>query len=206
MSSPNEIRVKLERDYRICMSRYERAELATETIVGLKALAEADHRIRAERRVLKEKMEKLDYLLRLQVDPDWTPDHLTPLHIRKHGRRGEIGKAAYKVLKAANESMTVREITHAIAPNLNVARSDYRAINKLHSAVDASLQRRLKEGEVEKFEGKPSRWRVQCKKWAWRQTRAAASSVPLRPVDASGADTTRAVSASSRPFPSRVQF
>lgn len=59
MTSP--IRAKLEREYRICMSRYERAEIATETMTGVVMIAAAEKRIIAERRVLKEKMEKLDY-------------------------------------------------------------------------------------------------------------------------------------------------
>lgn len=206
MARPHEILVKLERDYRICMSRYERAELATETIVGVKALADADRRIQAERKMLSEKMGRIDYLIRAQVDVEWTPEHLTPLHVPKRERRGEIAKATFRVLKASAKQMKVREIAHAIAPTLGIDRNDHRAIDKLHSAVDGSLQRRLKDGEVEKIEGKPSRWRVLCKKWVWRQSRAAASSVPLMPVDASGGDTTRAASASIRRIPSQAQF
>ena len=204
MSSKHEILVQLERDYRICMSRYERAELAVETIVGAKMVAAADHRIQAERRVLKEKMDKIDYLLRSQVDAEWTPDHLTPLHVPKPGRRGEIAKQAFKVLKASAEPMKVREITRAIAPILGVDLTDTRAIDKLHSAVDGSLQRRLQDGEVEKIEGKPTTWRVLYKKWVWRPAHAAASSVPLRPHAASDANTKRVASASSPSFPGPV--
>lgn len=202
MSRPREILVKLERDYAITMSRYERAELATETLVGLKALEAADRRIQAERKVLQEKMERISYLIRLQVDPEWTPDHIRPLHVPKRERRGEIAKHAFKVLKASSEPMKVREITHAVAPILGVDPKDHRAIDKLHSAVDGSLQRRLAEGEVEKIEGKPTRWRVLCKKWVWRPNHAAAASVPLRPLAAFAGDTKPGASASSPPSPS----
>nr|WP_315053376.1 hypothetical protein [uncultured Brevundimonas sp.] len=92
MSSRHEIRLALERDYRICLGEYERAEMPTETIIGLKALEKADRAIQARKRVLKEKMEHIDYLLRLQVDAEWTPHHLTPLHPRKPRRRGSIAK------------------------------------------------------------------------------------------------------------------
>lgn len=178
MTRPHVV-IELERQYAVALSRYERAELATETIVGMKALAEADRRIQALKKVLTEKMDRIDYLIRIQHDPEWDRSKIQPLHIPKPGRRGEIAKAAYKVLKAAKEPMTVREIAHAVAPTLEVDKANYREINKLHSAIDGSLQRRLKEDEVEKIEGKPNRWAVRCKVWAPPSTRAAFASAPL---------------------------
>ena len=149
------------------MSRWERAELEIEDVVGMKALAAADKRIQAFKRVQVEKMEKISYLIRLQVDPEWTPDHLTPLHERKSRRRGQIAKNACRALKVAPSPMSVREITRFIAADLGVDVKDNRALDQLHSSVDGSLQRRLAEGEVEKIEGKPTRRRALCKKMVW---------------------------------------
>jgi len=185
MASRNEIRVKLERDYAICMSRYERAELATETLVGVKAIAEADRRIQAERRVLKEKMAKLDYLLRSQVDALWTPHHLTPLHTHRPGRQGAISKSAYRVLKAATEPMPVRAIARIVAEDLGVEATE-REIARLDVAIHGSMKRRLADGEVEKVEGKPTRWRVPCKESEWVSPPSLAASAPLRRVGDSG--------------------
>lgn len=197
MSSPNHIRAKLERDYRICMSRYERAELATETIVGLKALAEADRRIQAERRVLKEKMERLDYLLRLQVDPLWNPDHLTPLHRHRTGRQGAISKAAYRVLKSAIEPMPVRAVARLVAAELGVEATE-REINRLDVAIHGSMKRRLADGEVEKVDGRPTRWRVPNTKSGWVSPPSLSASAPLRRVAGSGPGRSLGASANSR--------
>lgn len=120
MPHTHESLVALERDYRIVMSKYERAELATATIVGVKMVAEADRRIQAEKRVLREKMDKIDYLIRLQVDPEWTPHHLTPLHVRTRKRKGSISKEAYTVWRAATEPLKTREIAHLAASALGV--------------------------------------------------------------------------------------
>lgn len=207
MSSPNEIRVKLERDYRICMSKYERAELATETIVGVKALAAADLRIQAKRRVLKEQMEKLDYLLRLQVDPEWTPHHLTPLHVYERRRKGSISKEAYRVLKAARTPLKTHEIAHLVASALGVDRTDHRAISRISSSIASTLTDRHKEGLVERIEGKPIRWRVPYTRWLPSNAPAAFASVPVvRAAASAGAsfeEPTPGASASSPPSPRR---
>ncbi len=199
MPSPNEIRVKLERDYRIAMSKYERAELAVETIVGLKALAEADAAIQARKRVLKEKMERIDYLIRLQVDPEWTPHHLTPLHVRRKRQKGSIAKAAYQALRKATEPMKVRDVSLAIAPGLNIDPKDSRALSRLDAAIRASFQEAVKDDAVEEVAGRPTRWRVRSKpKWAPTNVLAASASAPLvRVGDLSGA-AARAASANSR--------
>lgn len=205
MASPHEIRVKLERDYRICMSRYERAELATETIVGVKALAAADLRIQAKRRVLKEKMEKLDYLLRLQVDPEWTPHHLTPLHVYERRRKGSISKEAYRVLKASRVPLKTREIAHLVAPALGVDRNDHRAICRISSSISSTLIDRYKEGSVERIDGKPIRWRVPYTRWSPSNVPVAYASVPVvraaASADASFEEPTRGASANSPPSP-----
>lgn len=183
MTKPHN-QVELERQYAIALSRYQRAELATETIVGVKAVAEADRRICAERRVLQEKMDKIDYLIRLQHDPLWDRHSIAPLHPRTLRRKGTINKAAYKVLRAAKEPMTCREVARAIAAEFEVDSADYRAINKLDSAIHTDFKRRLEDGDLEKIGEKPSRWRVPCKRWSPPSTRAAASSVPIRRADA----------------------
>lgn len=180
MSSPHEILVKLERDYRIAMSKYERAELPTETIVGVKMVAAADQRIQAEKRVLKEKMEKIDYLIRLQVDPEWTPHHLTPLHERAPRRRGSISKEAYKVLRAATEPLSTREVALLAAPALGVDPADSRAISRISAAIATSLNDRHDEDAVERLDGRPIRWRARSRpKWVPTNVPVAYASAPL---------------------------
>ncbi len=148
------------------MGEYERAEMSTETIVGLKPLEAADRRIQAHKKVLKERMAHLDYLLRSLVDPEWTPHHLTPLHPRKTRRKGTITKAAYQVLRRACGPMKTREISREIAGLLEVDVSDVRALNKLDAAVRASMKERVKDGFVEELEGPPTHWRVLSRtKW-----------------------------------------
>lgn len=209
MSSVNETRVKLERDYAIALSRYERAELATETVVGLAALEAADRQIIAERKVLREKMDRLSYLLRLQVDPEWNDDHIRPLHVPRHDRHGQIAKAAYRVLKAATEPMRTREIARLVAPMLGV--EGEKEIARIDSAIATTLKKRADEGSIDRIEGKPVRWFVQPRKWVRPATRVAfASAPPVRVGGVGGASTglaPRAASASSRrtPHPDEVQ-
>lgn len=167
MPSPHEIRIALERDYRLTLGEFERAEEPTERIVGLKALAEADVAIQARKRVLQEKMGRLDYLLRLQVDPEWTPDHLTPLYSRKKRRKGSISKAAYQTVRRSEEPMTTREISKAIAGSSQIDATDQRALNQLDNAVRTSMKERVVDGVVLEVEGRPTRWQVLSKpKWA----------------------------------------
>lgn len=183
MSSVNEIRVKLERDYAIALSRYERAEMATETVVGLAALKAADARIIAERKVLREKMERLSYLLRLQVDPEWTDAHIRPLHVRTSDRQGQISKAAYRVLRAATEPLKTREVARLVAPMLGVEMVE-REIKRIDIAIYSAFKRRLEEGTIERIEGPPVRWFTQPRKWARPATRVSYASAPLVRADA----------------------
>lgn len=197
MTSP--ILVRHEREYRICMSRYERAELATETLVGREMIEAADKRIIAERRVLREKMEKIDYLIRIQVDPEWTPHHLVPLHVHRSYRQGEISKAGYKVLKAAIEPLSTREIAKLAAPMLGVkVQHNEREISKIDSAIAATLKKRVADGMVEMIEGKPRRWWVPRRKWVSSVVPFARASVPLAAVCASSRDANQAASANSQ--------
>lgn len=204
MAKPH-VLVALEKQYAVALSRYQRAELATETIVGLKALEEEDRRIQAERRVLQEKMDQITHLIRLQVDPQWTPDHIKPLHERSQRRRGSISKLAWKVLRASSEPMKAREITRLIAPQLGVDAADHRAIVRIDSKVHAALKTWLSEGDAEKVDEKPSRWRARCRGWARRHVSVAAASVPLR-RDVGGDREPRVdASANSLPSPSPVR-
>lgn len=204
MTKPHVV-VALERQYAIALSRYQRAELATESLVGAKALAEADRRIRAERQVLQEKMDRIDYLIRVQHDPLWDRYAIAPIHPRTLRRKGTINKAAYKVLRAAKEPMTCREIAHAIAAEFEVDSADYRAINKLDSAIHTDFKKRLKDGDLEKIGEKPSRWRVPYKRWEPVSTRVAASSVPSRRVAGSSCDTSPDDAASNPQVRDRVR-
>lgn len=199
MSSRHEIRVANERRYRLAMGEYERAEQPTEKIVGLKALAEADQAIQARKRVLKERMAHIDYVLRSLVDPLWTPDHLTPLHPRKTRRKGSIAKAAYQTLRRFKEPMTTREISKAIAGAMEVDVSDSRAINQLDNAVRTSMKERVKDGAVMEIEGRPTRWQLVSRpKWTPKVVPYAAASAPLVRVDGLSNAAIRAVSANIR--------
>lgn len=197
MSSP--ILVKLEREYAICMSRYERAELAVEPLVGRAMIEAADKRIIAERKVLKEKMDKIDYLIRIQVDPEWTPHHIVPLHAHQKGRQGQISKAAYRVLKAASGPLSTRQIARLVAPMLGVeVDRNENEISRIDNAVASALKKRCADGMVELIEGKPRCWLVRRKKWVSSVVPFAAASVPLVRAGASNPSANRDASASSR--------
>lgn len=199
MSSRHEIRVANERRYRLAMGEYERAEQPTEKIVGLKALAEADQAIQARKRVLKERMAHLDYLLRDLVDPEWTPHHLTPLYPRRTRRKGSIAKASFQALRRSEEPMTTREISKAIAGALEVDVGDNVAINQLDNAVRTSMKERVKDGAVMEIEGRPTRWQlVSRSKWTPKVVPFASASAPLVRVDGLSNAAIRAVSANIR--------
>ena len=180
MSSRHEIRVALERDYRLALGEYERAEEPAERTVGLKSHAEADRRIQARKQVLREKMKHLDYLLRLQVDAAWTPHHLTPLYPRKTRRKGTITKAAYQALRGSDEPMTTREISKEIAGALEIDVSDNRAINQLDNAVRTSMKERVKDSAVQEIDGRPTQWQlVNRPTWVPTPSPYASASAPL---------------------------
>ena len=200
MSSKRDILVRHEREYASCLSRSERADLATETLVGRAMIAEADRRISAERRVLKEKMAHIDYLIRIQVDPEWTPHHIVPLHVHRSLRQGQIAKAAYAVLKAATEPLTTREIARLAAPMLGVSTENNEdGIRRIDTAIAGTLPKRHADGMVELIDGKPKRWRVQRRKWVSSAAPVASASVPLRRADAPNPSASRGASASSQP-------
>lgn len=155
--------VAMERQYAIALGWFEVTEHAAETVVGLKALIEADARVTAEKRRLKEKMERIALQIRTQCDLEWEPGHIRPIKPRRRSdRQGEISKAAYRVMKASNEPLRVREIAHLVAPQLGVDNADYLKINRLHSAIDGTLNARLKEGMVVHDGGTPKRWSVRA--------------------------------------------
>lgn len=198
MSSSHEIRIALERDYRLALGEYERAEEPAERTVGLKAHAEADRRIQARKKVLKEKMGRLDDLLRIQVDPEWTPYHLKPLHPRKTRRKGSIAKAAYQALRRSTEPMTTREISKTIGGALQVDTTDQRAVNQLDNAVRTSMKERVGDGAVLEVEGRPTRWqKLSRSKWAPTASPYASASAPLVRVAGSSRAGARAAPANS---------
>ncbi|MNS82477.1 hypothetical protein D3C72_1162230 [compost metagenome] len=173
--------------------------MPTETIMGLEALDEADRRIQARKQVLKEKMANLDYLLRLHVDPEWTPYHLTPLHPRKTRRKGSIAKAAYQALRRAAEPMKVRDISIAIAEGLGIDPRENRDLSRLDASVRASLKERVNDGTVVEVEGRPTRWRVLSRpKWTPSIAPSASASAPVVRVDGLSSAQIRALSASIR--------
>jgi hypothetical protein len=169
--------IEMEKQYAIALGQYEVAEHAVEPIVGLKALAEADARITAKKRALREKMDRISLQIRLQYDPEWEPGHIRPILEReRHDRRGEIAKAAYKVLKQASGPMKTREIARAAAPLLGLVDPDEREMARVGSAVYTTMQRRLREGMVT-CEGSPARWSIKRQKWR-PQASAAYSNSP----------------------------
>lgn len=199
MSSRRDIKAKLERDYAIALSRYERADLATQTIVGLKALEEADRRIQAERRVLREKMERISDLLRHQVDPLWTPLHIKPLHTYKRERQGQISKATFRVLKNVREPLRTREIARLVAAELG-AKMEAREISRVETAIRGALKLRLKAGEVEQIAGPPVRWLAVKRKWRPPSVPYVFASAPLVRVGVSNASPAPDASANTPPI------
>jgi hypothetical protein len=94
-----EILIAVERHYAVALGKYEVAEHAIEGVVGLKAVIEADARIRVEKKTLKVKMDRITYLIRAQVDPDWEPGHIRPVQPHKCvDRTGPVSRTAYGAL------------------------------------------------------------------------------------------------------------
>lgn len=166
MSSPREILSKLERAYALALGEYQTAEIATETIVGIAALEAADRRIQARRAVLQEKMDRIDYLIRLQVDPEWDRSSVRPLIPRSNRGKGAVSKLAYGILKKADDPMTAREIARGVARELGLGNPDDREINRLEGSIRGALERRRKDGMVERHEGKPTRWSLKAGRWS----------------------------------------
>ena len=153
--------VAMERQYAIALGRYETAEHAVETVVGLKGVIAADLRIASQKRALTEKMERISLQIRLQYDPEWEPGHIRPIQPRgKYRPKGEISTAVYRVLKGATQPMRLREIAHLVAPQVGIENADYLQINKLGAVVNGTLQRRLKDGMVVHDGGAPMRWSI----------------------------------------------
>jgi hypothetical protein len=157
----SEILISLERQYAIALGHFEVAEHAIEPVIGLKAVIAEDARIQVEKKKLKLKMERLAHLIKVQVDPDWHPGHIRPIQPRKRSdRRGEVSKAAYRVLKTATTPMRVREIAHLVAAQLGMENPHYTEINKLDSLIHVTLNGRLKDDMVMHDGGTPKRWSV----------------------------------------------
>jgi hypothetical protein len=179
MSSAREILASLERQYAITLGHYEVAEHAVEPLVGLKAVIAEDDRIQARKRILREKMDRITYLLRVQVDPEWEPGHVRPIYQKRRlGGKSYIAKAAYRVLKAAEEPLRVREIAHLVAPMVGLDKPDNAAMARLHSAIDWTLNARLKDDMVFNDGGTPKRWSFKPPMARWRKV-ASASSQPI---------------------------
>lgn len=152
---------QLERRYAITLGEYEFAERPTEKIVGLKALAQADVRITAEKVKLKARLERIADTIRRLYEPDWTPGHIQPVRPQGTVRRaGELSKKAYVVLRDAKAPMTTREVTKIVVAGLGLVNPDSRAVDIIHNSLHATFGRRAKDGEIVRHEGKPIRWSV----------------------------------------------
>ena len=162
----SQVLIALERQYAIALGKYQTAELATETIVGLAALEEADRRITAEKKILREKMERIASSIRHQVDPGWQPGHIRPKHLKRtYKPQGSISKAAYKVLRNAKGPLKVHEIAHQVASGLGVDNDDSQQIDRLAAAIYNALQGRLKDDMVEHDNGSPRHWWIKKPQW-----------------------------------------
>lgn len=165
-----------ERKYAIALARYEAAEQATETIVGLKALAAADLRIQAERKKLREEMERITVSIRRLCDPDWTPGHIKPLHLRKSTRRaGDVSKMAYRIMREQQRMMGSRELAKLVAPRLGVQDAGGKELLKLDVAIRNAFERRVQAGQMVLHEGRPMRWSI-------RSLAAPGSSASVQPT------------------------
>lgn len=192
--------VEAEKQYALALGRLQTVEIATETVVGAKAMERADQRVQAEKKAIQAKLESIQLNIRLLYDPEWTPDHVKPLVPRRPPRRkGEIAKMGYRALKRSNAPLSAWEIADLIADDVGVDATDRRSVAKLADGVAMSLNRRTKEGMVERVEGKPIRWRAPRRQWVRPNTRVAFASVPLAAAGAASPDTKPAASANSQP-------
>jgi hypothetical protein len=170
--------VATERKYAIALAKYEVAEHATETLVGLKAIEDADARIQRERAKLKAEMERIAGTIRRLCDPEWTPDHVRPLHLRKMpNRAGEISKLTYRIMREEKRSLSSWELAHLVGARLGLRDGD--GVRRLAYAIHHALDRRTAAGQVIKEPTKPIRWSIKPP-----EHRASSASATVRPIPA----------------------
>lgn len=192
--------VEAEKQYALALGRLQTVELATETVVGIRAMERADLRVQAERRAIQAKLDSIALHIRNLYDPEWEPHHIRPIIPRRPPRRrGETAKMAYLALKRTKAPLSAWEIADLIASQVGVEVADRQAIAKLASNITTSLQRRFQEGMIERLEGRPMRWQVPSRKWVRPSTPVALASVPLARGADADATTTQVASANTRP-------
>ena len=186
----------LEREYALLLGRYETAEIATETIVGLAALEAADRKITAEKVRLRDQMDGIAHTIRTQLNSRWQPYHIRAL-VPSRQKRGNIAKAAYQALKKAGRPLTATEIAKLIAPPYGVSAEDTRAIAKLHAQITASLEKWVKEGRIQVTRQKPALWSLRAPVWQPPHAADVFASVPLVRASRSTEATTSGAAAST---------
>jgi hypothetical protein len=153
--------VAAERKYAIALAHYEVAEHATEVVVGLKALTEADHRIQLKKLKLRDDMNRIARSIRKLCDPEWTPGHIKPLHVRTKTRKaGEVSKAAYAIMRQEQREMSSWELAALVAERLGVAEAGNTEMTKIAVAIRSAMERRAQDDQIIKHPGKPIRWSI----------------------------------------------
>lgn len=118
---------------------YRRVEDAT----GLKEITAATQRADERKREIDDILAAIETVVWL-YDPKWDPSGLRPLTPRKkHWTPNTISRAALRVLRLAGEPLTTTQITHRIAALLGYDRFEGREINRVNTAVVATLSCRV---------------------------------------------------------------
>jgi len=134
---------------------YRRVEDAT----GLKEIVAVTQRADDRKREIDDILVAIETVVWL-YDPKWDPSGLRPLTPRKkYWTPNTISRAALRVLRAAGEPLTTTEITHRIAALLGYDRFEGSEINRVNSAVVATLDRRV-GSTILRTGANPTRWSI----------------------------------------------
>ena len=164
----------LEDQYRRLLARYQTVERRVEHLVGLKALAEADEQIEAEKQQIKAEMDLVSKEIRRKAGARWKPDRMKPLVEPVLYR---TGFEAVKVIRSAGHEMTTEEVARGVAERLCVDFADPEVKKRLIANVRAFFTARQRDGLI-RSEGSPARWSVAPVRLALPDKRDSANILP----------------------------
>lgn len=127
----------LERKYALLLGAQEAAQGKTATQVRLQ-------------------MRALEALIRSNIDPEWTSDHIEPRHRSAKFDLAEVRSTIVKVLPSDQPS-TVREIARLVAAQMQRPNLDDRELRNLDGLVRRALQT-APSNEVASVGSRPQRW------------------------------------------------
>lgn len=162
---------QLENKYARLMGAYQVIDHEVEPVMGMIAIIEKQLEIERRKRKMLADLQAMAVAIR-QFEPDWNSEAVKPILTRpRHRKFGEGAKATYRVLKKAEEPMSVWSIGKALVHELGITDLGERTQQQLASVAAGNCQRGVTRGMIERHEGKPIKYSLKQ-----RPRRAAAAS------------------------------